>query len=229
MCSKGGLCGLYTTHRDKWSFLHWAKKPHLWRCVVYQTIGRGLVSVVACTMIPWSSPAEEVDGPRIHFAETSYNVGTVSGGDTVEHAFRFVNDGSAELVIYTIGSSCACSAGVLDDADPKEPSAVTTAKDPVIQPGDSSKVLVKMRVPELYGGEYAQSVQVYSNDPFSPRVDLRLSCRIDESLVWHPRSFVLGGSRLDSEKRVLWIRSSGHIDSDQPRWGTVLAVVHQSG
>ena len=47
--------------------------------------------------------------PRITFLKDTYNFGTIMQGDKVEHKFKFVNEGEADLLITNVSVSCGCT------------------------------------------------------------------------------------------------------------------------
>jgi hypothetical protein len=67
--------------------------------------------------------------PKMIFAETEFDFGTITQGTAVEHVFKFTNTGEAPLVIVSAKSSCGCTVPTY----PKTP----------VAPGDSAEMLVK--------------------------------------------------------------------------------------
>lgn len=47
--------------------------------------------------------------PKMTFAKTSWDFGTITEGERVEHTFKFVNDGTSDLVISSATASCGCT------------------------------------------------------------------------------------------------------------------------
>ena len=54
-------------------------------------------------------PAVKTDGPIITLEETSFDFGTITQGDVVEHVFKFANTGNQPLIITNIQISCGCT------------------------------------------------------------------------------------------------------------------------
>lgn len=50
-----------------------------------------------------------VGTPKLKLEETEFNFGEIEQGETVSHVFKFVNDGSAPLVIEHISTPCGCT------------------------------------------------------------------------------------------------------------------------
>ena len=72
---------------------------------------------------------EPVNGPKIVFAEASFDFGDIEQGDIVEHVFKFENTGNQPLILSNVMTTCGCTA----PSWPREP----------IAPGESSEILVK--------------------------------------------------------------------------------------
>ncbi len=71
---------------------------------------------------------EPLTGPKIFFAEKSFDFGDINQGDKVEHIFEFENTGNEPLIISDVRTTCGCTAPEW----PREPLA----------PGKKSKVKV---------------------------------------------------------------------------------------
>ena len=67
--------------------------------------------------------------PKFEFEETSWDFGTITDGDRVEHSFKFKNVGNDDLVIGNVTTSCGCTAPEW----PRTP----------IGPGEESKITVE--------------------------------------------------------------------------------------
>ncbi|GAA4398190.1 hypothetical protein GCM10023187_08590 [Nibrella viscosa] len=90
--------------------------------------------------------------PKITFAEKGvYNFGTITEGDTVEHSFTFVNNGSIPLIINNITASCGCTTPEW----PREP----------IAPGAKSFIRVRFNSRGKQGEQH-KTVSIFANtDP----------------------------------------------------------------
>ncbi len=54
--------------------------------------------------------SEPVSGPKIYFAETSFDFGEITQGDKVEHIFEFENTGNEPLILTDVRTTCGCTA-----------------------------------------------------------------------------------------------------------------------
>ena len=67
--------------------------------------------------------------PSFKFSEESFDFGTITEGDVVDHVFSFVNEGDAPLIISSATASCGCTVPVW----PKTP----------IAPGEEAEIKVQ--------------------------------------------------------------------------------------
>ena len=67
--------------------------------------------------------------PAFKFSEESFDFGTITEGDVVDHIFSFVNEGEAPLIISSATASCGCTVPVW----PKAP----------IAPGEQGEIKVQ--------------------------------------------------------------------------------------
>lgn len=67
--------------------------------------------------------------PAFKFSEESFDFGTITEGDVVDHVFSFVNEGEAPLIISSATASCGCTVPVW----PKAP----------IAPGEQGEIKVQ--------------------------------------------------------------------------------------
>ena len=107
-----------------------------------------------------SSPAQAADGPVLELLDgNTFDFGSVTEGDVVEHTFNFKNAGSQPLVISNITSSCGCTT-------PEWP------RDP-IAPDSSSSIQVRFNTKNKVGPQM-KSVSIYANtDPVNTDLVLR--------------------------------------------------------
>ncbi|MEM6642976.1 MAG: DUF1573 domain-containing protein [Bacteroidota bacterium] len=60
----------------------------------------------------FAQEAEEqpLSGPKIFFAEKSYNFGEIVQGDRVSYTFEFENTGNEPLILSDVKTTCGCTA-----------------------------------------------------------------------------------------------------------------------
>ena len=84
---------------------------------------------VAPTSSQQSNVKPEGPLPAFKFSEESFDFGTITEGDVVDHVFSFVNEGEAPLIISSATASCGCTVPVW----PKAP----------IAPGEQGEIKVQ--------------------------------------------------------------------------------------
>ena len=106
----------------------------------------------ACGAKPGTSGPDTPPDPGAHLrlAEVSWNFGDVPrrGGDLV-HEFRFVNDGTAPLVLVRVVTSCSC----IKASFPKRP----------VAPADSGVIRIVYEPHKSEPGAFNKVIQIYSN------------------------------------------------------------------
>lgn len=87
--------------------------------------------------------------PKISFKEQGvYDFGTITEGDTVDHVFKFVNNGEIPLIINNITASCGCTTPEW----PREP----------IAPGTESFIKVRFNSAGKRGEQH-KTVSIFAN------------------------------------------------------------------
>ena len=117
------------------------------------------------------------DKPKIVFEEQIYNFGKIYIGEIVEHGFKFKNQGSGELIVNNVKSSCGCTAALVSKSH--------LLKD------EAGEVQVKFN-PGRYVGKVSKSVTVNSNDPKSSSVKLTIAGEVIEEVSVYPRLISFG-------------------------------------
>lgn len=115
--------------------------------------------------------------PAINFPEVSYDAGECWEGDIVSHVFTFTNTGNAVLEIIQIRPSCGCTATFLSNDQ--------------IAPGASGEIQVSFNT-HGYRGLKSQYVDVYSNAPASPTIQLTISAKVKVVAAFSPPSLQFG-------------------------------------
>ena len=95
--------------------------------------------------------------PRLIFDKEIYNFGKIKQGETVEHTFRFKNEGNSNLTIYTVKPTCGCIKAELSSGtiESKEEGFIRVVLDTAKKSGKTS-----------------ETIYVISNDPKRPNIVL---------------------------------------------------------
>jgi len=115
--------------------------------------------------------------PSIHFPETEWNWGEVYSGDKIVRTFIFQNKGDETLKILDISTSCGCTA------------ALTTDKN--LPPGGEGKIEVTFDT-RGYRGRSLKVVYVNTNDPATPKAQLKIQGNIKMDLLLRPNNIYMG-------------------------------------
>lgn len=105
--------------------------------------------------------------PKIVFEEHTYNFGKIYIGEIVEYGFKFINQGTGELIVNNVKSSCGCTAALVSKSH--------LLKD------EMGEIKVKFN-PGRYVGKVSKSVTVNSNDPKDSSVKLTIAGEVIEEV-----------------------------------------------
>lgn len=118
----------------------------------------------AAVLLSLAAAGQAAKGPKIAFKTESWDFGKVKQGAELTYEFVFKNDGDAPLHIKGVESSCGCTA------------ALATEK--AVAPGKSGKI--KVTFSSLgYAGEVVKYIFVDTDDPNSPRVQLKIAAAVN--------------------------------------------------
>jgi len=123
-----------------------------------------------------TAPADE-PSPRIEFAETTFDFGTMYQNEEVTHLFTFRNVGSALLKIGKVKSSCGCTAAMPEKRE--------------LPPGGQTNLRVTFRSGSMRD-RIVKHVYVDSNDPVEPRVTLTVRGEVKVEVDVSPRGVYVG-------------------------------------
>ncbi len=113
-------------------------------------------------------------GPMIRLQERRWDLGQIPQGGRFTHIFKLVNQGTADLAIKKLETSCGCTAAL--------------ASDSLLAPNEASEIEITFSSKD-FEGEQTKFVAVFTNDPAEPRVDLVLHAfvrpfvRVEERLL----------------------------------------------
>lgn len=111
-----------------------------------------------------------IGAPTIYVAQAVHNFGSVFEGIAVEYTFVIENRGDEALDISGVSASCGCTT----TSKPTEP----------IEPGKSFSLDVLINTTG-FGGTISKTITVYSNDPESPLLSLRVTGQVLKSDPYH--------------------------------------------
>jgi hypothetical protein len=103
-------------------------------------------------------------GPKIVFKTEKWDFGKIKQGAEPSYEFVFKNDGDAILNILNVESSCGCTAILVSNKK--------------VDPGKTGKIKVTFNSTG-YAGEVAKYVYVQSDDPNTPRAELKIEAAVD--------------------------------------------------
>lgn len=118
--------------------------------------------------------------PKIQFDKTVYDFGSTSFVDSVTGTFTFQNAGLGELKVGKPQPSCGCT--------------VASVKPEVLKPGEKGELIFKVNVGAAHGS-LEKHINVPSNDPQSPTVNLSIKADVKQVLEITPGQISLGGIR----------------------------------
>jgi hypothetical protein len=148
---------------------------------------------------PASRPAATGPAPRIEVDQPRFNFGKRWSTDpTVKHDFVIRNDGQLPLRILGVVSDCGCTA--------------VGAKNVELEPGKSWNLPVSLE-PSHLSPIVALKVTVISNDPVTPRLDLRITGLIQVPVKIDPHNgMYFGQIRKDDAPQKTLILTNNTAD-----------------
>lgn len=108
---------------------------------------------LACNFAFAQDSTKVANGPKIQFAETSYDFGTAAQNTAVKHLFKFKNVGTDTLKITQVKTSCGCT-------------AAESSK--IIAPQKDGQIEVTYNTGANMG-KVSKTVYVFSNDVEAPQ------------------------------------------------------------
>lgn len=116
-----------------------------------------------------ASTRASIDGPKIAFATTVHDFGTVIEGDKLRHVFVVKNTGNAPLLIDGAHASCGCTVAAL--------------KSKSIEPGGTSEIDASVNTHGKVGPSRT-TITVDSNAKDQPHVTLTLTATLERLLAF---------------------------------------------
>jgi hypothetical protein len=118
-------------------------------------------SFVLCLMVPTLCAAQQV--PVIAVDQTHFNFGKIYAEGKTTHRFKVTNKGTANLNISRLNPSCGCTSTVIGQW--------------TLEPGQSTEIEATFN-PSGFRGTVHKSIQVVSNDPANPTVNLTFEAEV---------------------------------------------------
>lgn len=129
--------------------------------------------------------------PTIFVKDTAYKFDTVLDGEKVFHTFVIENRGGAPLKIEKIKSTCGCTSTKYTDGE--------------IAPGDRGEVTIEVDTKGDGGKTITQSATVFSNDPKSKGVKLKMIGKVAAFADVSPKTIKLFGAPGEEIRAVVEI------------------------
>ena len=125
--------------------------------------------------------------PKLQFDSTVYDFGATSLVESVTGTFTFHNAGDAELKLQKPVPSCGCT--------------VASVKPDVLKPGEKGELVFTLR---LGGnrGHVEKHINVPSNDPQSPNINLAIKTELVQILEVTPAQVMIGDIRQGTTTNV---------------------------
>jgi hypothetical protein len=141
------------------------------------------------------APAQPGSGPRILFADTIHDFGTLSAGDVRRCDFVFTNTGNTVLEVTEVRPTCGC----------------TTAAEwsRRVEPGQTGKIPLQLNTAN-FQGPVVKFVTIVCNDPAQPNHQLQLKANIWKPIDVAPNfvMFNLNNESQTNEVRVVKITNN---------------------
>src|SRR5262249_48297878 len=115
-----------------------------------------ILQLAACAR---ESAAPPANPPRLAFAALRQNVGEIEAGSPMQRDFAFANRGGSDLTIDKLRTACDCTA--------------TLEGERVVPPGGSGGIYLQCDTTSR-SGRQRHTVSVYTNDPTTPVVVVRM-------------------------------------------------------
>ncbi len=139
----------------------------------------------------------DVQFPRIFFETPTFNFQKVYKGQKVEHIFRFVNQGTADLEINQVKTSCGCTAAIVSDK--------------TIPPGKTGEIKTTFNTGS-FSGKVTKSITVRSNDQENPKYRLTISGEVAEMISISPRRINFGSVYVGAQAhKTVTVTSDSHF------------------
>ncbi len=161
------------------------------RAVAIPFLALVLALMAALGALPAAAQDADPEGPRAVVAQPVADAGSVARGQKVSHAFEIRNDGRAALEITQVKPTCGCTVAEYDRQ---------------IAPGAAGTVRAVIDT-KSFRGPIAKSVQVFTNDPENPRLNLVLKANVYARVEAEPgyaRFVTVEGEGRQTSIQTMW-------------------------
>ena len=144
------------------------------------------VSAPAAASAPVQNATPVVDmahAPEIHCAKPNYDFGNVDEGPDITHDFVFKNIGKGPLKITHVGTSCGCTAAVLEE---NGVSKSPTDSDPAVIPAGGRSHIKATYHTNGRPGHATKIITITSNDPKNPQFQMKLDMTVIREIDVQP-------------------------------------------
>jgi hypothetical protein len=108
---------------------------------------------------------ERANAPKIVFAQTEYDFGTIKQGDKVTYEYKFKNEGKSDLIIRKVKATCGCT--------------VPNPEKMVIKPGEESFIKATFNSAGKKGHQ-SKPITITTNDPNNSSMVVKIIGNIEE-------------------------------------------------
>lgn len=151
------------------------------------------------------TPEAEGKGARIRFDQPDFHFGVRGMDQVIEHIFTFRNVGMADLTLAVEGTSCRCTAVLLDRS--------------VFPPGQGGGIKVSLHTEGF--GNLVETVTVKTNDPRRPKVFLTMRGTVPLGIRVYPAKVFVSAAKGQGAHALIILGGPLDLDvsnvvSDQP-------------
>lgn len=108
---------------------------------------------------------ERANAPKIDFDEKTFNFGSITQGESVDHVFQMKNIGKSDLVIHKTKASCGCT--------------LVNPSKKVLKPGETAELKVRFNSHGKLNRQN-KSITIITNDPSQPQATLRVTGNVNK-------------------------------------------------
>lgn len=123
---------------------------------------------------------EAAEPPQIKFDNMVYDFGAIDHVPQVQGTFTFSNAGGGELIVQKPAPTCGCT--------------VAAVRPERLNPGDKGDLVFTLSLPQS-GGHIEKHINVPSNDPKTPIINLTIKADIKQTFVVQPSTVLLNDLR----------------------------------